>query len=181
MEGKRRDVIVWKESRLTLKKKQVTVFLWFFLLLGLFCLLAPLDTAWDSLGRCLNKNLFNEIYFVSVLNNLFFKKTQWNSSEGKFKHVCVWCKSYTATDALLSIRPSCRPTLSPICVFVARDTIRRVCSWTDLFEMNGVRDPWFYCTSLQRLLTITKLNGDLATNVKSWMEKNWFGFIFSKW
>jgi hypothetical protein len=66
--------------------------------------------------------------------------------------LCVLSESYTATGALPPILPACRQPLSA-CVFVTRDTVRhprlfffrKICSWTDLFVMRGVREPRYHC------------------------------------
>jgi hypothetical protein len=43
---------------------------------------------------------------------------------GEFEQGCVLSESYTATDALPPILPSCRQPLLQACVFVTRDTVR---------------------------------------------------------
>jgi hypothetical protein len=90
------------------------------------------------------------IIYIKPQNTMKFKRRQ-----GEFEQGCVTSESNTATDALPPILPACRKPLLPACVFVTRDTIRhprlffwKICSWTDLFLMRGVREPRFHCICL---------------------------------
>jgi hypothetical protein len=81
---------------------------------------------------------------------------------GEFKQRCVLSESYT-TDALPPILSACRQPLLPACVFVTRDIahhpkrffVPKICSWTDLFVMRGVREPKFHCTCMPPLKTVS--------------------------
>jgi hypothetical protein len=82
---------------------------------------------------------------------------------GEFVQECVLSECYTATDAQPPILPACHQPLLPAFVFVTRDTVRyprlffrKICSWTDLFVMRGIREPRFHCTIILEQDTSTK-------------------------
>jgi hypothetical protein len=65
---------------------------------------------------------------------------KFKKKHGEFEQGCVLIESYTETDSLSPILPSCRQPLLPACVFVTRDTVRhprpffvrKICSWTEV-------------------------------------------------
>jgi hypothetical protein len=93
--------------------------------------------------------------------------------------LCVLSESYTATDAVPPILPACRQPLLPACVFVTRDFFfRKICSWTNLFVMRGVREPRFHCnwlrtqTHTNHFITHLNINWSLQLCKTNQNEKN---------
>jgi hypothetical protein len=123
---------------------------------SLFCLLAPLDSAWDSLGLCLTKTVVRCDLFLSTFQSVS-KVKHGIVTENVHAAACYCFIRVTSFHETLHLAPFCTnpsdtPSLSLTVVAGLRvrysrhrssaETffLRKIFSLNDLFVMRGIRD-----------------------------------------